>query len=102
MAAPASATGQNALALLASNARRLATEIEQLHSDFDRTGALVAIRRFMELHSEGNPEFDMLLTAKHLRSWGALAATAIRRMRELDTQALSEKISKGNLRLPGE
>ena len=57
---------------LARQARRLADELESLSREFEKTDALSAIRRFMELHEEGNPSFDMLDAAKNLRSYAGI------------------------------
>ena len=69
MAAPAEATGKVASAVLIRDARRLADEVERLHADFERTGGLLRVRKLMALHSEGNPQFDLLDAAKNLRSY---------------------------------
>jgi hypothetical protein len=58
--------------VLVQNARRLADEMESLCGQLQRTGALIAIRRFMDLHSEGNSYFDMLDAAKGLRCYAGL------------------------------
>lgn len=57
---------------LVRQVRRLADELESLSCQFEKTGALSAIRRFMELHAEGNPDFDMLDAAKNLRSYAGI------------------------------
>jgi len=57
---------------LAQDTRRLADEIESLYRQFQKLDALSAIRRLMALHSEGNPQFDMLDAAKNLRSYAGI------------------------------
>ena len=57
---------------LVRQVRRLADELETLSCQFERTGALSAIRRFIELDEEGNPNFDMFGAAKNLRSYAGV------------------------------
>ena len=60
---------------LAREARHLADEMENLCGQLQKTGALTAIRQFMQLHSQGNPGLDVLDAAKTLRAYaGVLSA----------------------------
>ena len=47
----------------------LADAMESLCGQFQKTGALLAIRRFMQLHAQGNPGLDILDAAKTLRAY---------------------------------
>jgi hypothetical protein len=63
---------------LAREARHLADAMESLCGQLLKTGALVAIRRFMQLHAQGNPDLDILDAAKTLRAYaGILSAISL-------------------------
>lgn len=91
MAAPAAATGKIAPAVLIRDARRLADEVEQLHKNFERTGALLRVRKLMALHSEGNPQFDMLDAAKNLRSYAGILSFLTWKSPEPEIQPIPSK-----------
>jgi len=91
MAVPASANGEIVPAILIRDARRLAEEMERLHSEFERTGALLRVRKLMALHSEGNLQFDMLDAAKHLRSYAGILAFLTSKSPEPETQPIPSK-----------
>jgi hypothetical protein len=91
MAVPASANGEIVPAILIRDARRLAEEMERLHSEFERTGALLRVRKLMALHSEGNSQFDMLDAAKNLRSYAGLLTFLSSRSSEPDVQPIPSK-----------
>jgi hypothetical protein len=91
MAAPAEATAQIAPAVLIRDARRLADEVERLHGEFERTGALLRVRKLMALHSEGNSQFDMLDAAKNLRSFAGILAFLTSKSREPEIQPIPSK-----------
>lgn len=57
---------------LAREARRLADEAESLYISLEQIGALADIRRYMVTHSEGNPNLDLVQTAKALRSYAGV------------------------------
>jgi hypothetical protein len=57
---------------LAREARRLADEMESLCGQLQKTGALTAIRRFMQLHAQGNLSMDILDAAKTLRTYAGI------------------------------
>jgi hypothetical protein len=63
---------------LVRDAQRLADEIETLCGQFQKIDALPAIRRFMALHAEGNPDFDMLSAAKNLRCYAGVLSVITR------------------------
>jgi hypothetical protein len=57
---------------LAREARRLADETERLYIELEQSGALSKIKRYMIIHSEGIPQFDLLHTAKALRCYAGV------------------------------
>jgi hypothetical protein len=57
---------------LARAARRLADEAENLYIQLEQVGALKDIRRYMTIHSEGNPRLDLVQTAKALRCYAGV------------------------------
>lgn len=57
---------------LAREARRLADEAEQLYISLEQIGALADIRRYMVIHSAGNPNLDLVQTAKALRCYAGV------------------------------
>lgn len=72
MAATASVDQTTDRAALAREARRLADEMEIFCGQLQKTGALTDIRRFMQLHSQGNHGLDMLDAAKTLRAYAGI------------------------------
>jgi hypothetical protein len=74
---------------VAREARRIADEIEGLYIQFEQIGALTAIRKYMLIHQEGNPQFDLLQTARALRCYaGVLAMIASATPRPQATEKL--------------
>jgi hypothetical protein len=57
---------------LAREARRLADETERQYIELEQAGALTKIRRYMIVHSEGVPQFNLLDTAKALRCYAGV------------------------------
>jgi hypothetical protein len=57
---------------LAREARRLADEAESLYIELEQAGALAKIRRYMIVHSEGVPQFNLLDAAKALRCYAGV------------------------------
>src|ERR1700732_2291568 len=57
---------------LASDARRIAEEIEGLYIQLEQVGALTTIRKHMTVHQEGVPRFDLLQAAKALRCYAGV------------------------------
>jgi len=67
---------------LVQDALRLAEEMESLCGQLQRTGGLIAIRRFMDLHSWGNSYFDMLDAAKGLSCYAGLLSVIAARSQQ--------------------
>ena len=79
MPAPADATvaRKATRTALAREARRIADEVESLYIQLEQIGTLSTIRKYMIVHQEGVPRFDLLQTAKALRCYaGVLSAIA--------------------------
>lgn len=68
---------------LVEKALSLANELETLAADLHKAGAILDVRHFMQLHSEGNPHFDILDAAKAIRSYaGVLSVLAAPKAKE--------------------
>jgi len=59
-------------AALASEARRLAEEMEDFYIELEKIGALATVRQYMLNHSEGSQRLDLLQTAKALRCYAGV------------------------------
>jgi hypothetical protein len=57
---------------IARDARRIADDIESIYIRLQQIGTLSAIRKYMVLHQEGVPHFDLLEAAKGLRCYAGV------------------------------